>query len=139
MSAMGRNFKTHFSAASGPDVGARCSIGDSGLFFLDRSMVHQWRLRPSHRIMPRSASDPFEADLIRMHTKEDIAVARAMRKLNGKKPKLSVRHQTELRRMYDTGEYSFSDLAEVLDVSRPTIYLVPMMLHQPFLLVSITN
>ena len=28
----------------------------------------------------------------------------------------------QLRRMYDTGEYSISDLAEVFSVSRPTIY-----------------
>tara|TARA_R110002051_G_scaffold304282_1_gene373574 strand:- start:1671 stop:1793 length:123 start_codon:yes stop_codon:yes gene_type:complete len=26
--------------------------------------------------------------------------------------------------MYDTGEYSISDLAELFDVSRPTIYRV---------------
>ncbi|OZB20124.1 MAG: DNA resolvase, partial [Rhodobacterales bacterium 34-62-10] len=53
----------------------------------------------------------FEADLIRMRTKEGMAVARAKGKLKGKKPKLSDRRQTELRRMYDTGDYSISDLA----------------------------
>jgi DNA invertase Pin-like site-specific DNA recombinase len=66
----------------------------------------------------------FEADLIRMRTKEGMAVARAKGKLQGKKPKLSDRRQAELRRMYDTGEYSISDLAEVFDVSRPTVYRV---------------
>lgn len=66
----------------------------------------------------------FEADLIRMRTKEGMAIARANGKLKGKKPKLSDRRQTELRRMYDTGEYSISDLAEVFDVSRPTVYRV---------------
>lgn len=66
----------------------------------------------------------FEADLIRMRTKEGMAVARAKGKLKGKKPKLSDRRQTELRRMYDTGEYSISDLAEVFAVSRPTVYRV---------------
>lgn len=66
----------------------------------------------------------FEADLIRMRTKEGMAVARAKGKLKGKKPKLSDRRQTELRRMYDTGEYSISDLAELFDVSRPTVYRV---------------
>ena len=66
----------------------------------------------------------FEADLIRMRTKEGMAVARAKGKLKGKKPKLSDRRQTELRRMYDTGDYSISDLAELFDVSRPTIYRV---------------
>lgn len=66
----------------------------------------------------------FEADLIRMRTREGMAVAKAKGKLRGKKPKLSERRQTELRRMYDTSEYSVSDLAELFVVSRPTIYRV---------------
>ena len=66
----------------------------------------------------------FEADLIRMRTREGMAVARAKGKLKGKKPKLSDRRQVELRRMHDTGEYSISDLAEVFAVSRPTVYRV---------------
>lgn len=64
----------------------------------------------------------FEADLIRMRTREGMAIARSKGKLRGKKPKLSDRQQKELRRMYDTGEYSVSDLAEVFSISRPTVY-----------------
>jgi DNA invertase Pin-like site-specific DNA recombinase len=64
----------------------------------------------------------FESDLIRMRTREGMAVARARGKLRGKKPKLSDRQARELRRMYDTGDYSVSDLAEVFSVSRPTVY-----------------
>ena len=64
----------------------------------------------------------FESDLIRMRTREGMAVARAKGKLRGKKPKLSARQARELRRMYDTGDYSISDLAEVFSVSRPTVY-----------------
>jgi len=64
----------------------------------------------------------FEADLIRMRTREGMAVARAKGKLRGKKPKLSDRQQKELRRMYDTGAYSISDLGELFSVSRPTVY-----------------
>lgn len=64
----------------------------------------------------------FESDLIRMRTREGMAVARAKGKLRGKQPKLSDRQSRELRRMYDTGDYSVSDLAEVFSVSRPTIY-----------------
>ncbi|OED46954.1 DNA resolvase [Rhodobacteraceae bacterium (ex Bugula neritina AB1)] len=64
----------------------------------------------------------FEADLIRMRTREGMAIARAKGKLRGKQPKLSDRQSRELRRMYDTGDYSVSDLAEVFSVSRPTIY-----------------
>ena len=64
----------------------------------------------------------FEADLIRMRTREGMAVARAKGKLRGKQPKLSDKQQKELRRMHDTGEYSISGLAEVFSVSRPTVY-----------------
>ena len=64
----------------------------------------------------------FEADLIRMRTREGMAVARAKGKLRGKKPKLSERQQAELRRMHGTGDYSISDLAELFSVSRPTVY-----------------
>ena len=64
----------------------------------------------------------FESDLISLRTREGMAVARAKGKLRGKKPKLSDRQSRELRRMYDTGDYSVSDLAEVFTVSRPTVY-----------------
>jgi predicted DNA-binding protein YlxM (UPF0122 family) len=42
--------------------------------------------------------------------------------LRGKQHKLSEKQQKELRRMYDTGDYSISDLAELFSVSRPTVY-----------------
>lgn len=64
----------------------------------------------------------FEADLIRMRTREGMAIARAKDKLRGKQPKLSDKQQKELCRVNGTGEYSISDLAEVFSVSRPTIY-----------------
>ena len=66
----------------------------------------------------------FEADLIRLRTREGMAIARAKGKLKGKKPKLSERRQKELRRMYDSGGYAISDLAELFLVSRPTVYRV---------------
>ena len=62
----------------------------------------------------------FEADLIRMRTREGMAVARAKGKLRGKQPKLSDKQQRELCRMHATGEYSIGDLVEVFAVSRPT-------------------
>ncbi len=64
----------------------------------------------------------FEADLIRMRTREGMAIARAKGKLRGKQPKLSDRQQRELCRMHATGEYSISDLAELFSVSRLTVY-----------------
>jgi DNA invertase Pin-like site-specific DNA recombinase len=64
----------------------------------------------------------FEADLIRLRTREGMAIARARGKLRGQQPKLSDKQLRELRRMHDTGEYSISDLAELFSVSRPTVY-----------------
>jgi len=64
----------------------------------------------------------FEADLIRMRTREGMAIARAKGKLRGKQPKLSAKQQTELRKMHGTGKYSISDLAELFSISRPTVY-----------------
>ena len=64
----------------------------------------------------------FEADLISMRTKEGLAVARAKGKLRGKQPKLSDKQQRELGRMYQSGEYSISDLAKLFSVARPTVY-----------------
>lgn len=64
----------------------------------------------------------FESDLIRMRTKEGMAVARAKGKLKGRQPKLSDKQQRELSRMYETGDYTIADLGELFSVSRPTIY-----------------
>ena len=78
------------------------------------------------KVSVRRAADlrfaEFEADLIRLRTREGMAIARARGRLRGKKPKLSDRQQKEVRRMHDTGEYSISDLAELFSVSRPTVY-----------------
>ena len=64
----------------------------------------------------------FESDLIRMRTREGMAVARAKGKLRGKKPKLTDSQAKELRKMYDRGEHTVAELAGVFGVSRPTVY-----------------
>lgn len=64
----------------------------------------------------------FEGDLIRLRTKEGMAIARAKGKLRGKQPKLSDKQQKELCGMHRTGEYSINDLAELFSISRPTVY-----------------
>lgn len=64
----------------------------------------------------------FKVDLLRMRTREGMAVAKARGKLRGKQPKLSAKQQRELVRMYGTGEYTIADLAEVFTVSRTTVY-----------------
>jgi DNA invertase Pin-like site-specific DNA recombinase len=64
----------------------------------------------------------FEVDLLRLRTREGMAVARAKGRLKGRQPKLTVKQQKELRRMHDTGDYTVTDLAELFKVSRPTVY-----------------
>ena len=81
---------------------------------------HSSAIAPQFLVLPTFAE--FEADLIRMRTREGMAVARAKGKLHGKQPKLSTRQVRELRRMHDTGGNSASDLAAIFGVSRATIY-----------------
>jgi len=64
----------------------------------------------------------FEADLIRLRTREGMKIARAKGRLRGKQPKLSDKQQRELGRMHGTGQYTISDLAELFSISRPTVY-----------------
>jgi DNA invertase Pin-like site-specific DNA recombinase len=64
----------------------------------------------------------FEVDLLRMRTREGMAVAKAKGRLRGRQPKLSTKQQAELRRMHKSGDYSITDLAEVFSISRPTVY-----------------
>ncbi len=73
----------------------------------------------------------FEADLIRLRTREGMAIARAKGKLHSMQPKLSDRQQRELCRMHATGEYSISDLAELFSVSRTTVYRTLNRRHSP--------
>ena len=73
----------------------------------------------------------FEAGPVRMRASEGMAIARARGKLRGKQPKLSDRQQRELCRMHASGEYSISDLAEILSVSRPTVYRTLNRRHSP--------
>src|SRR5271166_945816 len=64
----------------------------------------------------------FEVDLLRLRTREGMAVARAKGKLKGKQPKLTPRQQAELTRMNATGEYTIAELMEVFSVGRATVY-----------------
>ena len=73
----------------------------------------------------------FEADLIRMRTREGMAIARAKGELRGKQPKLFNRQQRDLCRIHAAGEYSISDLAKLFSVSRPTVYGTLNRRHSP--------
>jgi DNA invertase Pin-like site-specific DNA recombinase len=64
----------------------------------------------------------FEVDLLRMRTREGMAVARAKGKLKGRQPKLSRSQQAHLVKLHADGEHSISELAELFSISRPSVY-----------------
>ncbi|MET7300164.1 recombinase family protein [Embleya sp. NPDC005575] len=66
----------------------------------------------------------FEVDLLRMRTREGMAVAKAKGKLRGKQPKLTTRQQAHLVKEHRSGEHTIADLAELFSVSRATVYRV---------------
>lgn len=76
-------------------------------------------IRPDGR-----ARGEFEVDLLKLRTREGMAVARSKGRLKGKKPKLSARQQAELVRMHSAGEYTITELMEVFSVGRATVYRV---------------
>lgn len=63
----------------------------------------------------------FEADLIGMRTREGMHIAKEDGKLRGKQPKLSPKQEAQLVKLYDSGDYSKSELAEMFGVTRSTV------------------
>jgi DNA invertase Pin-like site-specific DNA recombinase len=66
----------------------------------------------------------FEVDLLRMRTREGMAIARAKGKLKGRAPKLSSTRQAHLLKLHAAKEHTIAELAELFEVSRPTVYRV---------------
>ncbi|MEU4549919.1 recombinase family protein [Nonomuraea dietziae] len=55
----------------------------------------------------------FEADLLKMRTREGMAIARSRGRLKGRAPKPTARQRAELVRMHATGDYTIAELTEV--------------------------
>jgi len=64
----------------------------------------------------------FEVDLLRMRTREGMAIARANGKLKGKQPKLSSHQRIHVLKLVQAGDHTIAELAELFAVSRATIY-----------------
>ncbi|MBY6061028.1 recombinase family protein [Microbacterium esteraromaticum] len=64
----------------------------------------------------------FEADLIRMRTREGMQVAKAKGRLRGKQPKLSPTQEKHLVALYRAGEHTTAELASEFGVARSTVY-----------------
>jgi DNA invertase Pin-like site-specific DNA recombinase len=63
----------------------------------------------------------FEREIMRARTMDGLAAARARGRVGGRKPKMTAKHIDEARRMYSERR-SVSDIANLMGVSRPTIY-----------------
>jgi DNA invertase Pin-like site-specific DNA recombinase len=66
----------------------------------------------------------FESDLLRLRTREGMAIAKAKGKLKGRAPKLSTARQAHLLKLHAAGEHTIVELAEQFEVSRQTVYRV---------------
>ena len=64
----------------------------------------------------------FEADLIRLRTKEGMRVAKAKGRLRGKQPKLNPRQEAHLVLLLKSGEYSTAEIGDLFGVARSTVY-----------------
>jgi DNA invertase Pin-like site-specific DNA recombinase len=64
----------------------------------------------------------FEADLIRLRTREGMKVAKAKGRLRGKQPKLNPRREAHLVDLHPAGEHSTTELGDLFGVSRSTVY-----------------
>lgn len=64
----------------------------------------------------------FEADLIRMRTREGMKVARAQGRLRGEQPKLSPRQEAHLVALHHAGGHTSTEFAELFNVARSTVY-----------------
>jgi DNA invertase Pin-like site-specific DNA recombinase len=69
----------------------------------------------------------FEADLIRLRTREGMKVAKAKGRLRGKQPKLNPRQEAHLVALHhagehSTGEHSTAELGDLFGVARSTVY-----------------
>ncbi len=64
----------------------------------------------------------FEADLIRLRTREGMQVAKSRGRLRGKAPKLSCLQEAHLVELHHAGEHSVGELAALFRVARSTVY-----------------
>jgi DNA invertase Pin-like site-specific DNA recombinase len=64
----------------------------------------------------------FEVDVLRMRTREGMAIARAKGRLKGKPPKLNRTQRKVLLKLHGAGENTIAELAELFSVTRATVY-----------------
>jgi DNA invertase Pin-like site-specific DNA recombinase len=112
------------TASSVPDaLDILGQLADRGVRFALGSSIYDWH-DPFARMFLQilAVVAEFEANLTRQRTREGMAIAKSKGRLRGKQPSLSAAKQQALVRMKASGEYTVVELAELFNVSRPTIY-----------------
>ena len=66
----------------------------------------------------------FESDLIRARTREGMQVAKAKGRLRGKQPKLTKLQEAHVVSLYNAGEHTTAEIAELFKVARSTVYRI---------------
>lgn len=98
-------------------------LAATGVRFQLNSTVYDWDDPMSRMFLQMlSVFAEFEVNLLRMRTREGMAVARAKGKLKGKQPKLSAAQRAHLIKLSEDDEHNVSELAELFSVSRATVY-----------------
>jgi DNA invertase Pin-like site-specific DNA recombinase len=98
-------------------------LSERGVRFQLGGSVYDWNDPMAKMFLMMLATfAEFESDLIRMRTREGMARPQVKAKLKGRAPKLSRAQQAKLVKDHATNEYSIADLAELFNVSRPTVY-----------------
>jgi len=64
----------------------------------------------------------FERELIRERTNAGLTAARARGRVGGRPSVMTKAKTDEARRMYDSGDYTWEEIAEMFGVSRMTVY-----------------
>lgn len=64
----------------------------------------------------------FEADLIKLRTREGMKVAKAKGRLRGKPPKLTPKQEARLVELHRAGQHTTAELAELFGIARSTVY-----------------
>ena len=64
----------------------------------------------------------FEADLIRLRTREGMKIAKAKGRLRGKQPKVNLRQEAHLAALHRAGDHTTTELADLFGVARSIVY-----------------